>query len=193
VVAVAFAEQGELFASAGGMEPVVRLWRLDGSAQDPPLHGHLGPVTALANSPDASVLASGSTDGTVRLWRLPSRVPTVVDVGLPVDQVGYWRHALWVRAGDRLSFFDHAGRPLATSFLQPDGALTVTTEGWFAGDIPVQIFDAARHALSARKIAERAVPEIIRGTVQRGADIPSSSPPSAPDGGGPTPADAATP
>ena len=48
-------------------DAVVRVW----SAAGVPLaalEGHAGPVTALAWSPDGQTLASGSRDGTVRLW-----------------------------------------------------------------------------------------------------------------------------
>lgn len=174
ISAIAFAQQGERFASAGGMESIVRLWRLDGLPDDPPLQGHLAPVTALATSPDGAVLASGSADGTVRLWRLPARQPDVIDVGLPVDQLGFWRHALWVRAGETVLFFDPARQGIATSILSRDGAFTFTGEGWFAGSAPVRVFDAAGRPLSERKTAQRASPEFIRARIQRGAEIPPS-------------------
>ncbi|MEU6061228.1 helix-turn-helix domain-containing protein [Streptomyces sp. NPDC047097] len=45
------------------------------------LTGHRGPVNAIALSPDGSLLATASSDGTVRLWRTTEHRPTAV---LPV-------------------------------------------------------------------------------------------------------------
>lgn len=44
------------------------------------LRGHTLVVTALAHSPDGKVLASGSNDGTIRLWDLARRAP----LGMPL-------------------------------------------------------------------------------------------------------------
>jgi WD40 repeat protein len=161
VSAIAFAQKGELFASAGGSEKIVRLWRLDGSAVDPPLEGHLDVVTSLAATSDASLLASGSADSTVRLWSLPSRQVEVVEVGVPVDQVGFWRGALWARGGDTIFFYDRSRRLFATTLVRPDGALTFTPDGWFTGPGPLHAYAEGGKRMSVRDTAARAKPKKV--------------------------------
>ena len=55
---------------------------LDPRAKKPPLYflGHAGMVTSLSESPDGRLLATSSTDGTIRLWHLDSTL-RVLDFG----------------------------------------------------------------------------------------------------------------
>jgi WD40 repeat protein len=66
---VIFSPRGEWLASAGDMhDPVVRIWNVADQTQTRVLSGHKDVVYALAVNRDGSLLASGSHDGTVRLW-----------------------------------------------------------------------------------------------------------------------------
>ena len=77
VWATAFSANGYLMAS-GGDDQTVILW--DMGSERPlhkPLQGHSGSISALAFGLDSSagLLASGSADGTVRLWETETGVP----------------------------------------------------------------------------------------------------------------------
>ena len=77
---VLWSPDGQSIAAAGGRDHasfrlagdgVIWLWRLD--YREPLLlEGHAGAVTDVRWSPDGSRLASGSDDGTVRVWDVAS-------------------------------------------------------------------------------------------------------------------------
>jgi WD40 repeat protein len=161
--ALAFAPNGEFVASAGGYEAVVRLWNLDGTPRGKPLEGHRDAVVALAFAPVGLVLASGSTDGTVRLWHLQSDDVEVMDIGVPVNQLGFWRDVLWVRANtDTIFFYSHARQLVATTMLRRDALLSFTPDGWFSGTGQpqrfVRAFGESGEALAEKDVIVRLSP-----------------------------------
>ena len=70
--------RGGRLVAAGSRDGWVRLWSpATSKPASPRLAAHLGPVVALAVSPDGRTLATGGTDGSVRLFDL--------DTGQPLD------------------------------------------------------------------------------------------------------------
>jgi WD40 repeat protein len=59
------------FAALGLNDRTARITRLATRAEVGRLEGHVGPVTAVALSPTHKVVATGSSDGSVRLWLSP--------------------------------------------------------------------------------------------------------------------------
>jgi WD40 repeat protein/tetratricopeptide (TPR) repeat protein len=66
---IAFAPSGDRFAAALGLDPVVRIWGLDGREQAS-FGEHTYGAAALAFSPDEQRLATAANDGEVRIWNL---------------------------------------------------------------------------------------------------------------------------
>src|SRR3989442_3758307 len=69
--AVAISQSGQYWAAAG-RRGEVRLWREAGQTLHLVWQAHTDIVTSLAFSPDERLLASGSTDGSVKLWDVES-------------------------------------------------------------------------------------------------------------------------
>ena len=69
----------------GGMDGVVRVGPLTG--EEPHLlFGHTAPVSSVAVSPDGRWIASGSDDGTIRLWPMPDMAKPPLHT-LPHDEL----------------------------------------------------------------------------------------------------------
>jgi WD40 repeat protein len=167
VRAVAISPDGQIFATAGGEENQVRLWNADLTPLGSPLTGHFGAVRAIAFSPNSNVLVSGGDDGTVRLWKLPSREAEVLLVGVPINQVGFWNDLLWARAdGESIFFFDRTRKLAATTLLRRDAILTFTPDGWYAGpqraERALRAFRLSGERLDDAAILKRASPERVR-------------------------------
>ena len=73
VFTVALSPDGKRIAAAGGAASsrkatTIRIWDLESGRPVRTLEGHQGTIYSIAFSPDGAWLASGSIDGTARLW-----------------------------------------------------------------------------------------------------------------------------
>ncbi len=108
VHSTAFSPDGR-FLAAGGSGPV-RIWDLvDG--RDGELEGHRGAIWSVAFSPQRYVLASGSDDGTVRLWNIERHGPSVQASARVLEghESGVWSVA-FSSTGSSLASADRSGR-----------------------------------------------------------------------------------
>jgi WD40 repeat protein len=86
VLAVAWSPTlAETQIATGHADRMVRLWRPRVETPLRELPGHTGPVTCVVFTPDGGRLASGSKDGTCRIWHLAGAAPpTILGAGFGV-------------------------------------------------------------------------------------------------------------
>jgi len=92
-----------LATSSDSANPVIKLWDADNGEPLAALEGHTGQVNALAFSSDGRRLVSGSTDGTVRIWDVPTaneliRFETPGEVGAVAISPDDRHVACWLRS-----------------------------------------------------------------------------------------------
>ena len=69
-----FAPSTGLIATGCEAELWARLWRVEGGDEVGVFKGHHGPVRTVCFSPDGTAFASGSEDGTIRIWQLQQQL-----------------------------------------------------------------------------------------------------------------------
>ncbi len=70
IAAMTFSPDGSTLATCDTYQGTIRVWEVKTGALKETLKGHRYPVRSLAFSPDSLLLASGSSDNTIRLWDL---------------------------------------------------------------------------------------------------------------------------
>src|SRR5262249_2296986 len=135
-----FAPGGELLVSAS-WDHTVKVWESATGRLRETLLGHVEAVKYAAFAPrDASLLATGSRDGTVKLWRLPSgQQPGRGAAGAVGRVLGGSGGPLLVWSGGRVQAWDlDEGKPVTlpaplSAALRSASAVAVSSDGrWYA-------------------------------------------------------------
>lgn len=79
---VSYSPDGKVLTTSGGKDVI--LWQVPGEQLLGFLKGHTSNVNSLAFAPDGSWLASGSDDGTVKIWNLSTQTLTLTINDRPV-------------------------------------------------------------------------------------------------------------
>ena len=156
---LAVSPDGRTLASAAGYERIVKLWDLETRVRSGSLDGHEWVVQSLAFLPDGT-LASGSGDGTIRLWDMETGDSATLGEGLgwvyslaisPDDGATLASGSmngmvkLWdVASGTDLTLEGHTNNVSTVAFSPSDGLLA--SGSW---DRTVRLWDAATGTHSA--------------------------------------------
>lgn len=167
VVSVKFSPDGKTLASGGGGDyqkaerrterfwGELKLWDLRTGKEKFALQGHTGPVSSVAFSPDGKTLASGSLDGTSKLWDTASGKNTATytdgDSPWPVWCVAFSpngktlastdiRINLWdVASGKKIASPDWIAERVPSVSFSPDGKLLASGQS----DSTIKFWDVA--------------------------------------------------
>lgn len=113
--------QSPLFVS-GGWDNVVKVWNLQECRCVHTLSGHKGYITSVAVSPDGSLCASSSKDGTAKLWDL-ARGEIMYELACdePINQIAFSPNRYWLCAATEkcIRIWDLENKEIVAELLPP--------------------------------------------------------------------------
>ncbi|MCB8924771.1 MAG: hypothetical protein H6652_04010 [Ardenticatenaceae bacterium] len=124
------------FLTAGLQNGQIYLWQADNWNVPVVLEGHREQITDLAWSPtDSSLLASGSTDDTGRLWQISTNPLVATEQDTYSGMATNVNHVLWSPDGSKIALHSNFGTLTmwwdVASGTNLDRRINVTTIAWF--------------------------------------------------------------